>query len=140
MTHLNADDLVSDERLAEMLRAVPRHANGKARSSGWVGRVPAPELEAILSELQSRRAAMQDGAAVADLLIERHRQVAKGYDAAHDDQHRDREIIVDPIWGAYVRLDNALGINDPASYQRELIQVAAMIVAEIERSRREVQQ
>lgn len=71
---------------------------------------------------------------------ERERQIAKGYDAAHDDQHRDREIIVDPNWGAYVRLDNALGINDPATYQRELIQVAAMIISEIERSRREVQQ
>lgn len=57
----NGVEEVSDGRLAEMLAAIPRYADGKVRSSGWVGRVPAPELEALLVELQSRRAANRTG-------------------------------------------------------------------------------
>lgn len=53
---------VSPERLDEMLAAIPRYADGTVRSSGWVGRVPAPELEAILTELAALLSALTSGA------------------------------------------------------------------------------
>ncbi len=70
--------------------------------------------------------------------VERQKQIAAGYDAAHDDLHAHREIISAP-WGALCRLEEAFGSNFAvpgyceSPYRDRLIQVAAMIVAEIER-------
>lgn len=74
-----------------------------------------------------------------EISAERQRQVKKGFTADHDDQHVDREIIMDYEWGASLRLHSAAVTRDPAQYRHDLVQVAAMIVAEIERLDREYQ-
>jgi hypothetical protein len=83
---------VSPERLEEMLAAIPRYADGTVRSSGWVGRVPAPELEAILAELAARRAANTPVDGVENL---RRRCAASGFHdhdgcTCSDDELRSR--------------------------------------------------
>lgn len=46
-----------DERLAEYLALVPKNADGTPRSKAWIARIPAPDIFAILTELQHRREA-----------------------------------------------------------------------------------
>lgn len=72
------------------------------------------------------------GGALAAILAERERQISKGYDAAHDDQHVHREIICAPHWGVFDRILLWSDKGDEG-YRRSLIEAAAMIVAEIER-------
>ncbi len=56
MTTNDVSDIrISTEQLRKMLAAIPRYVDGKVRSSDWVGRVPAPTLEAILTELLASR-------------------------------------------------------------------------------------
>jgi len=76
---------------------------------------------------------------LAEIEAERHLQIARGYDAAHDDAHADGEIIWDG-WGARMRLSLACelktaGWNDDV-YRKILRQSAALIVAEMERLER----
>lgn len=74
-----------------------------------------------------------------EIKAERDRQIAKGFDAAHDDQHVDRDIVGSADWGAGQRLYAAYMTKDPATYREELVKVSAMILAEIERHDREYQ-
>ncbi len=74
------------------------------------------------------------GALVA-IAAERARQIAKGYDAAHDDAHISGEIIK-AGWGALARIQDAIHAGRCGSiegYQKSLIQAAAQIAAEYER-------
>lgn len=66
-----------------------------------------------------------------EIAQERDRQILKGYDAAHDDQHTHREIIAAPGWGVVDRLA-AMFVSD-ADYRERLVEAAAQIIAEIER-------
>lgn len=77
----------------------------------WFGALPADERKRV--EITH------------EILARRRAQIAKGYDAAHDDEHRAGEIISDPAWGARARLASP----DRAA----LVDAATMIVAEIER-------
>lgn len=47
---------VSPEKIAEMRSLIPRHQDGSVRSRAWVARVPAPDMDAILTELLTLRA------------------------------------------------------------------------------------
>lgn len=74
-----------------------------------------------------------------EIAAERRRQIAKGYDAAHDDAHKDGAIL-HADWGAQARLDDAIdatpdddNTGNPVLERRKLIEAAALIVAEIER-------
>lgn len=67
-----------------------------------------------------------------EIADERIRQINKGYDAAHDDQHTKREIIYERGWGVVSQLHYAIGLKG-MDYRRKLIVVAALIVAEIDR-------
>ncbi|CAM3520105.1 hypothetical protein G6L26_007630 [Agrobacterium radiobacter] len=72
---------------------------------------------------------------MASIAEERKRQIAKGYDASHDDAHNTYEII-DSSWGAAARISVARSFRDQhniSGYKAALIQAAAQIVAEIER-------
>lgn len=64
-----------------------------------------------------------------DVAAERQRQIGAGFDALHDDAHERHEIICHPTWGAMARVEKALRSGD----RLDLIQAAAMIVAEVER-------
>ncbi|NEI60969.1 hypothetical protein [Rhizobium leguminosarum] len=75
--------------------------------------------------------------AIHAIAAERERQVAKGYDAAHDDTHAGGEIIWSE-WGAVARINDALHTSSGSTehYTRLLTQAAAQIAAEIERVER----
>lgn len=72
------------------------------------------------------------------IAAERDRQIAAGYDAAHDDTHVAGDII-NSSWGASARIyaaqDRGMS-GDVEGYTKDLIQAAAQIVAEIERVQR----
>lgn len=69
-----------------------------------------------------------------EMLDKRAHQVAKGYDAKHDDEHWDGAILYAPEWGAAARLARTnSGHMDEACRRAELIDVGAMVIAEIER-------
>lgn len=75
-----------------------------------------------------------------EIEAERRRQIAKGYDAAHDDNHDGGEIILAQRWGAMARLgDAACMITYSTNGRAMLIETAAMIVAEVERIDRAAQ-
>ena len=72
------------------------------------------------------------------LLAERANQVARGYDAHHDDEHTKGEIVFDAKWGALSRLKH-LDCNPNGAvevYKQHLLEAAAMIVSELERLER----
>lgn len=75
-------------------------------------------------------------AAARDVLAERRRQVDKGYDAAHDDEHSKGEIM-SADWGALARLSGqafeARRTGRMDDYRRLLVEGAAQVLAEIER-------
>lgn len=76
--------------------------------------------------------------ALATIVAERQRQIAKGYDAAHDDAHAGGEIIWSE-WGVIARINDAIHAGRSGStehYVRLLTQAAAQIAAEIERVER----
>lgn len=69
---------------------------------------------------------------------ERERQIAKGYDASHDDEHKGGEIIV-ADWGARARIEAAINAGrsgDSPAYKELLAEAAAQCVAEIDRVER----
>ena len=69
------------------------------------------------------------------VLSRRGSQIDRGYDAAHDDEHRAGEIVTNPDWGAVARLQRAATytvVNSP-DRREELMIAAALIIAEIER-------
>jgi hypothetical protein len=72
------------------------------------------------------------------IAAERARQIAAGYDAAHDDAHLAGDII-NSSWGASARIyaaqDRGMS-GDIEGYKKYLIQAAAQIVAEVERVQR----
>lgn len=68
----------------------------------------------------------------AEMQAERAKQIAKGFNAAHDDEHTDGAIIT-AEWGALARLQAASTIRSATNRRHGLLQAAAMIVAEIER-------
>lgn len=71
---------------------------------------------------------------LAEIAAERQRQIAKGYDADHDDSHSTGTI----VHNAYERF-RMLGSYPPDAMRRKaLIEMAAMVVAEIERHDRTV--
>ncbi len=75
---------------------------------------------------------------IAAVIAERNRQIAAGYDAEHDDQHKDGEIIMAP-WGALERIGKAFDAEnkgDIKGYMDELVRVAALVVSEIDRVKR----
>jgi hypothetical protein len=68
------------------------------------------------------------------LLCVRSEQIATGYDASHDDEHRDGAIVTDQHWGVVARLGAAAAHDaDAPARRRELQTAAALLVAEIER-------
>ena len=73
--------------------------------------------------------------AIEDVMAERQRQIGKGYDSAHDDNHVAGDII-NSSWGALARIyaaqDRGMS-GDVNGYRKYLVQAAAQIVAEIER-------
>ena len=71
-------------------------------------------------------------AAVTDVLDRRREQVALGSTPEHDDKHDRGEILRDPHWGASIRLHAVVADRHPNS-RDGLVDVAAMIIAEIER-------
>lgn len=81
-----------------------------------VASAPPPESASGLSQ------------AVRDVLVERQRQIAKGYDATHDDEHKRGQIIWDD-WGAMYRLAQYAA----PSTRMTLVEAAAQVIAEIER-------
>jgi hypothetical protein len=69
---------------------------------------------------------------------ERERQIAKGYDASHDDAHTGGEIIM-ADWGARARIEAAINAGrsgDSPAYKELLAQAAAQCAAEIDRVER----
>lgn len=90
--------------------------------------------EVALREFQVEERHAMRGAL--DVLAERRRQIAKGYDAAHDNQHTQGEII-SADWGALARLSGqafeARRMGQVDAYRRLLVEGAAMVIAEIER-------
>lgn len=93
--------------------------------------IPVADLRTLIAAAKVR--AIREGDAVRDVLEERQRQIAKGYDAAHDDEHVDCEILTHPIWGIAARAHNARTIMMPLAYRRAVVELAAMSLAEIER-------
>lgn len=76
--------------------------------------------------------------ALAAIAAERHRQIGKGYDAAHDDSHIGGEIVLSE-WGARARIEAAINAGrsgDVAAYKELLTEAAAQCAAEIERVER----
>jgi hypothetical protein len=76
--------------------------------------------------------------AIAAIAAERQRQVAKGYDMAHDDEHKGGEIVL-ADWGARARIEAAINAGhagDSPAYKELLTEAAAQCVAEIERVER----
>ncbi len=82
--------------------------------------------------------------AVQDILDERQRQVAAGYDAAHDDTHPDGAIIKAAIAHLLATRDLVCEADDVypwpnkpewivGQHREDLVTAAALIVAEIER-------
>jgi hypothetical protein len=72
------------------------------------------------------------------IAAERARQIAAGYDAAHDDEHRGGEIVL-ADWGARARIEAAINAGragDSPAYKELLTEAAAQCVAEIERVKR----
>lgn len=73
---------------------------------------------------------------LADITAERQRQIAKGYDAAHDDTHTAGAILWRD-WGALARIGphavRALREGRMDDYRRLLVEAAAQLIAEIER-------
>lgn len=82
--------------------------------------------------------ATSSGGALAAIAAERQRQIAKGYDAAHDDSHKGGEIVL-ADWGARARIEAAINAGragDSPVYKELLTEAAAQCVAEIERVER----
>lgn len=78
--------------------------------------------------------------AIAAIAVERERQVAKGYDQTHDDEHRGGEIIT-AKWGAIARINAAIDAGrggDSQTYRKFLTQAAAQISAEVDRVARAI--
>lgn len=79
--------------------------------------------------------------AMRDVLAERKRQIAAGYDAAHDDTHAAGDLIC-AEWGARARMAGAVEWIDTRGHQgwkraRELlVDATALLIAEIERGDR----
>jgi hypothetical protein len=96
------------------------------------------DLRAKLSAMTRERDELRAGKLVAD---ERHRQIAKGYDAAHDDAHTKGEIahavedaLHDYNWPNHP--PRSLWVRREHDPIRSLIIFAAMLVAEAERLER----
>lgn len=74
--------------------------------------------------------------ALADINAERQRQIAKGYDAGHDDTHAAGAILWRD-WGALARIGpHAVRAHREGrmdDYRRLLVEAAAQVIAEIER-------
>ncbi|WP_156927155.1 hypothetical protein [Azospirillum halopraeferens] len=68
---------------------------------------------------------------LSDVATERVRQVARGYDAAHDDQHTNAGF-EDHLFERMLLLDAARP-EDRAHHRRRWVQIAALAVAGIER-------
>lgn len=69
------------------------------------------------------------------IMARRCAQIDRGYDATHDDDHGNGDIVSDTEWGAAARLRNASyykNAND-AGRREELVVAASLLVAEIER-------
>ncbi|WP_051949288.1 hypothetical protein [Methylosinus sp. PW1] len=67
-----------------------------------------------------------------DVLDERRRQITKGYDAEHDDEHVDGEI----ARAAIARIQRAMGeshYSASPTAREKLVDGVAMLIAEIER-------
>ncbi|MBB3396841.1 hypothetical protein [Rhizobium sp. BK060] len=86
------------------------------------------------SDYGREQPADQMAGVVGAIVAERYRQIAKGYDDAHDDKHRGGEIIW-AEWGVIARLNDAMNTSAGSveHYKRLLTQAAAQIVAEIKR-------
>ncbi len=64
--------------------------------------------------------------------------VGKGYDAKHDDEHTNGEIVYDHEWGAlsYLNQRECIPNGDLVVYAELLVEAAALIIAELERIER----
>ena len=81
------------------------------------------------------QALKENAGAIDAISAERHRQIAKGYDAAHDDGHKCGQIVM-AEWGALARVEAAIQAGrggDVPVYKELLTQAAALCAAEIER-------
>lgn len=75
---------------------------------------------------------------LAAIAAERQRQISKGYDAAHDDEHKGGQIVL-ADWGALARIEAAIKAwlaGDSPAYKELLTEAAAQCAAEIERVER----
>jgi hypothetical protein len=96
-------------------------------------RVVMTEIVKVVMDIDNARGPPEG--ALLDVAAERQRQIAKGYDTAHDDTHIAGELI-NSLWGALERIyaaqDRGMS-GDVVGYKRYLIQATAQIVAEVER-------
>ena len=100
------------------------HSQDKLAPQRWKGRkMSDPKLLAAA-----------DGVCIS-LLARRAAQIRGGYDAAHDDEHRDGAIVTNAEWGVTARLRKAAdceSTDDPVR-REHLVVAASLLVAEIER-------
>ncbi len=124
--------MTENEKLIEVLTKPIVGMN--ARTAGEVFHIMADRIRFRLSSPPQPQ--MIGGFAL--ISAERERQIAKGYDASHDDEHNGGEIIMSD-WGARARIEAAINAGrsgDGPAYKELLAEAAAQCVAEIDRVER----